>query len=192
MKSSSFRRTLVADLRMWKLPVDEHTHFFLLVKHTLFQYTLSHGFACVFWYRLNRVIARTMPRVARLIWVWRYYTFANDISYLADIGPGFMVCHTSDIVIGVGVTIGARCTIFNGVTLGSKYRDRTNEKPSLGNDVVIGTGAKVLGNITIGDGVTIGALTFCDKSVPANHVARGNPMVIVPSKDVSTSESSNE
>jgi len=185
MTHHSIREILVADLQMWRLPVDMHTNRFLLAKHVLFQYILSHGFACVLWYRINRVLSHRMPRIARLVWVWRYYRFANDISYLADIGPGFMVSHTSDIVIGAGVKMGSRCTIYNGVTLGSKYLDRSWEKPTLGNDVVVCTGAKVLGNITIGDSVTIGALTFCDKSVPPSCVARGNPMIIVPSKRAS-------
>jgi len=180
MAHHSFRETLVADLQAHDVPVDMYTNFLRLAQRTLFQYVLSHGFACVMWYRWNRIIARRFPRLAKLIWVWRYYKFANDISYHADIGPGFRTSHTSDIVIGAGVKIGSGCTIYNGVTLGAKSLDRSREKPTLGNNVVVGTGAKVLGNITIGDGAVIGALTFCDKSVPAHHIARGNPMVIIP------------
>ena len=182
MSFHSLRETLINDLLMCHAPVGPHTGPLRLAKHTLFFYVLSHGFACVLWYRVNRVVARRMPRLARLIGVWCYYTFANDISYLAKIGPGFKVSHTSDIVIGKGVTIGSRCTVFNGVTIGSKYFDQANDKPTLGDDVIVSTGAKVLGNITVGDRAIIGALTFCDKSVPADHVARGNPMVIVPKR----------
>jgi len=73
--------------------------------------------------------------------------------------------------------VGKNFTILNGVTLGEKNASE-NVMPNIGDDVYIGTGAKLVGDITIGDNVTIGALTFCNKSVPRDSVAYGNPMMV--------------
>ncbi len=144
-------------------------------KNVLFALLTRHDYACVFWFRVN-VLLRRFPRLAALMAVQRFYTFANDISYKAEIGAGFRIHHTSDIVIGRTVRIGKNCHIYNGVTLGSKSMDRPDDMPTIGDNVLIGTGAKVLGNVTIGDNAIIGALTFCDKDVPANTTAVGSPM----------------
>jgi serine O-acetyltransferase len=173
----TFRSAVIADMRMYRIPVGDASPL-RLARHLLFLLAFSPGFACVFWYRVNRAVARHSPHAARLIGAWRFYTFGNDISYRAEIGPGLMIGHPSDIVIGAGVRVGSDCTIYNGVTLGAKYFDRLDEKPSLGDNVFIGTGAKVLGEIHVGDRSHIGALTFCDKSVPPDSVAYGNPLVI--------------
>lgn len=171
----TFRKVLVADLNASNIPVAENVGIVRLVKHTLFGLYTRHNFACVFHLRLNHMIGRRFPRIAALYEVWRYYTFGNDISHRAEIGLGLRLHHTSDIVIGRLVRMGTNCHVYNGVTIGSKSMDR-HEMPSLGNNVLIGTGAKVLGDITIGDNAVVGALTFCDKNVPDNTVAVGNPM----------------
>lgn len=175
MEHSTFRMTLIADLRAAHIPVSERVGLLMLIKHVVFALITKHTFACVFHYRLNARLAKHFPRLATLYAVQRFYMFANDISHHARIGPGLRIHHTSDIVIGRRVVIGSNCHIYNGVTLGSKSMDR-DEMPELGNDVLVGTGAKVLGGITIGSGSVIGALTFCDKPVPERTIAVGNPM----------------
>lgn len=175
----SFWHLVSRDLQRLRAFESQEIRGLSAVKGLITAFTFDHGFACVFMYRINHLLYRRSPRIARLFGVWRYYTFANDVSYAASIGPGFKICHTSDIVIGARVHIGENCTIYNGVTLGAKYFDRPDEKPVVGNGVTVGTGAKILGPITIGDGALIGALTFCDKSVPASTTAVGNPMRII-------------
>ncbi len=166
-------------MRMWGAPIADDVGWLLLGKHFVHCMLFFPGFACVFWYRVNRVVhMRGWRRLAKFIHARRYYKFANDISYHADIGPGFKVCHVSDIVIGANAKIGSHCRVFNGVTIGSLRLHETAIQPVIGSGAYIGTGAKVLGGITIGDNVTIGALTFCNKSVPADVVAYGNPMVL--------------
>lgn len=170
---------IVEDLRMWRTEMPERVGRISLLKHILFSLYVNPGFACVFAYRMNRALARFMPRAAVLMAVWRHYTFGNDISYNADIGPGFQIGHTSDVVIGKGVVIGARCVVYNGVTIGARRFDRLNEKPSIGNNVIIGTGAKILGEIRIGNDARIGALTLCMIDVPDGATAVGVPARIV-------------
>jgi serine O-acetyltransferase len=172
---TNFRETLIADLQAAHIPIAANVGVAALIKHSVFALITKHTFACVFHFRLNVALGRRFPRLAALYAVQRYYMFANDISHHAKIGPGLRLHHTSDIVIGRRVVIGSRCHIYNGVTLGSKSMDR-DEMPTIGDGVLIGTGAKVLGPVSVGDSATIGALTFCDKDVPANAVAVGNPM----------------
>lgn len=148
----------------------------MLLKHVVFNVITRHYFACVVHYRLNVALHRRFPRLAAVMAQQRYYLFGNDISPRARIGPGFRIHHTSDIVIGRSVVIGSNAHIYNGVTIGSKSMQAPDDMPLIGNNVLIGTGAKVLGKIKIGDNVVIGALTFCDKDVPANAIAVGNPM----------------
>jgi serine O-acetyltransferase len=104
----------------------------------------------------------------------RRYRFGNDISCQASIGPGLYLPHFFDIVIGTKAVLGARVTIFNGVTIGTKWM-HDKKVPVIGNDVVIGTGAKLLGDCRIGDRSVIGAMSFIDKDVPVESVAVGIP-----------------
>ena len=107
--------------------------------------------------------------------------FSSDISCRARIGPGLLIMHGHDIVIGADVSIGKNCKIFNGVTIGNKDTGRSSfhAQPFIGNDVLIGTGAKVLGPITIGDCVKIGANAVVLTDVPNGAVAVGVPARII-------------
>jgi serine O-acetyltransferase len=105
---------------------------------------------------------------------WRYYQFANDISYRADIGPGLRLVHVVGIVIGGRARIGSHCTIFNDVTVGQKSRDE-KAMPIIGDNVSIGSAARLIGGIEIGDGATIGTMTLVNKSVPPYSIAYGIP-----------------
>ncbi len=132
------------------------------------------SFACVLWYRINRVLfVRRIPGYG-LLNARRRYWFANDISCQAEIGPGLYLPHFFDIVIGTKAVIGSRAVIFNGVTIGTKWM-HDKKMPVLGDDVVIGTGAKLLGDCAIGDRSVIGALSFVDKDIPADSTVFGIP-----------------
>jgi serine O-acetyltransferase len=167
----SFWRTIALDVKANKV-----TTFVpagpALFKHVLWGIIFSPRFNCVFWYRVNRLLhLRKLPGRA-LLSAWRFYWFGNEISYMADIGPGFRLSHVPDVVIGASTKIGNGFQVYNGVTLGGRT---TSEGPVVGDNVLVYTGAKVLGHITIGDNVTIGALSLCIKDVPANHVMYGIP-----------------
>lgn len=80
--------------------------------------------------------------------------------------------------------IGENCTIFQHVTLGSKWSGGINDggAPIVGNHVMIGSGACILGNITIGDNTIIGANAVVTHNVPPNVVVAGNPARIIKEK----------
>jgi serine O-acetyltransferase len=174
----SIKRTITSDLRVCGFKVDERSGFFKILKYFIYSAILKPAFLCVFLYRVNRKI-RKFGIFAKLLSVYRFYVFGIDISFLSKIGPGFKISHVSDIVIGAGVEIGSNFHVYNGVTIGAKNFEKPDEKPIIGNNVTIGSGAKVLGDIKIGNNVQIGALTFCNKSVPDNSVAYGNPVQII-------------
>ncbi len=146
----------------------------LILKHVAWGCMLRPNFACVFWYRVNRFLYLHKLPGQRHLYAWRTLRFANDISFLADIGPGFCIKHLPGIVIGGSVKIGENVVIFNGVTIGQK-NSIDKSMPVVGNNVRIYTDAKVLGPIHVGDNSIIGTMSLCNKDVPENSVMYGIP-----------------
>ncbi len=147
----------------------------LILKIILF----SHAFHLVFLVRLGSAV-RKIPGLGGFLGVLIEYLirifFASDISCKAKIGPGLMILHGHDIVIGADSSIGENCKIFNGVTLGNKDTEiPDNEQPKVGNNVIIGTGSKLLGSIVVGDNVKIGANSVVISDIPSDSVAVGVP-----------------
>ena len=115
--------------------------------------------------------------LAKLISVLNYFLFKIEVSAKTKIGPGLVIPHPDGIVIGAR-SIGSNVTIFQQVTIGSKYIDfELNEllRPTIGNNAILGAGSKILGNINIGQGAVIGANAVVIKDVPAFFCARGVP-----------------
>lgn len=110
-----------------------------------------------------------------------HLVFANSISAKATIGTGTYFFHRGlGCVVHPKAIIGKNCTIFQHVTLGSKWSNGMNEggAPIVGNNVMIGAGAVILGSVHIGDNTVIGAnaVVICD--VPENSIALGVPAKI--------------
>jgi serine O-acetyltransferase len=97
----------------------------------------------------------------------------------AQIGPDFFIDHGMGVVIGETAEIGARVTLYHGVTLGGTSLNKGKRHPTLEDNVVVGAGAKVLGAITIGANSRIGANAVVVKSVPPNSVVVGVPGQVV-------------
>lgn len=107
--------------------------------------------------------------------------FASDISCRAVIGPGLVIMHGHDIVIGADVAIGENCKIFNGVTFGNKDLDKASfgNQPIVGDNCIICTGAKILGKIKIGDNVVIAANAVVLKDCMGNTIYGGVPAKLI-------------
>jgi serine O-acetyltransferase len=133
---------------------------------------------CIAWLRFAQFCDRNRVRLAS-----RWASAAIERRYGcyihlgARIGPGLKLPHPVGIVIGEGVVIGARCTIYQHVTLGGRRLGdwRDGKYPTLGEDVVLFCGAVVLGALEIGDRVTVGANSVVLDSAPADSVAVGAP-----------------
>lgn len=142
---------------------------------------MTPGFQLVALIRLQRRLVR-IPLVGgglrRLVWYIAMMRHGCDIDPAARIGPGLQIPHPTGIVVGGDVTIGARCTILQNVTLGRGRRENPGS-PVIGDGVEIGCGACVLGPITIGTGAIIGANSVVVRDVPAGAIAVGAPARIL-------------
>jgi serine O-acetyltransferase len=93
----------------------------------------------------------------------------------AEFGPGFVLVHSTGVVINGQVRGGARVHVEHQVTVGAERR----QSPVLGDDVFLGAGAKVIGPVTLGDGVRVGANAVVVHDVPAHCTAVGIPARVV-------------
>lgn len=133
------------------------------------------------------VHALNFYRVAHALYKVRLYFLASLVSQLgrfftgveihpaATIGKRLFIDHGMGLVVGATTIIGDDCTLYHGVTLGSKSSENTKRHPTLGNHVVVGANAQVIGNIMIEDNVTIGANAVVTKDVPAGQTVVGIP-----------------
>ena len=94
------------------------------------------------------------------------------------VGKGLCFSHFSCIVINRSSVIGDNCTVFQGVTIGSK-RGPKGGVSRIGNNVVLASGSKIIGNITIGNNVVVGAGAVVVHDIPDNAIAVGIPAKIV-------------
>ena len=88
----------------------------------------------------------------RVLELLEHFIFCNSISAKAKIGAGTYFYHRGlGCVVHPKTEIGSKCTIFQHVTIGSKWSDGIceGEAPVIGDNVMIGAGACNLGNIHV-------------------------------------------
>lgn len=121
----------------------------------------------------------------KLCYLWhliRYERLGAYLHYsikLNSCGPGLSLCHTgARIAVKYGTTLGANCTLLEGVVFGKK--NGTGDEPQhIGDNCFFGTGAKILGELTIGNNVTVGANSVVTHSVPDGATVAGAPAHIL-------------
>jgi glycosyltransferase involved in cell wall biosynthesis/serine acetyltransferase len=108
----------------------------------------------------------------------RFIEITTGISIPAccRIGKGLRIHHFGGVIFHPSVTIGANCTLYQGVTIGD--RGGRGNAATIGDNVMIGAGAKVIGEVTIGDNCVIGANSVVNRSMPPDSVAIGSPCLI--------------
>ena len=114
---------------------------------------------------------------ARVLSFVNQVVFGVEIALRLEIGPGLYIPHSGGIVLGA-TRIGARATIYHGVTVGAAVLDTgydPERRPTVGDDVVLAAGAKVLGGITVGDGALVGANAVVVDDAPPMTVLGGVP-----------------
>jgi serine O-acetyltransferase len=95
----------------------------------------------------------------------------------AIIGPGLRIWHFGNIFIHPDVTIGANCTLRQGVTIGNRHEG--GPVPTVGENVEIGAYAQVLGSARIGNNCRIGAMSVVLDDVPDGATVVGIPAQVV-------------
>ncbi len=133
------------------------------------------GFLAIAVFRLGRWSRLIRPRwlafpiklIYRLFDFLVQILFGISISSNCRIGPGFYIGHFGGIVLHC--TMGAGCSIGQGVTIGSRGAGRSDGYPVLGDRVYVGAGAMVIGSVGIGDDVIVGANTVVVTDVPDGY-----------------------
>ena len=145
------------------------------------------GFWIIAIYRLGKW-AYGLPVLLRIpvLIAYRVLRFVSYIVFnvevwahptLGRIGPGFLLIHPRNVVIGAGVEIGEHCEIFHEVTLGKGV---VPGAPKIGDNVDIYVGARILGGVTIGDRSLIGANCVITKDVPPDSIVVSAPSRVLP------------
>jgi serine O-acetyltransferase len=93
----------------------------------------------------------------------------------AQFGPGFVLIHSTGVVINASVRGGPNVYIEHQVTIGAERR----EAPTVGSEVFFGAGSKIIGSVVIGDGARIGANAVVVKDVPPHSTVVGIPARVV-------------
>lgn len=174
---ASLVRTVLTDLRekaRWCYESDGAA--------ALLKVLFTDGTAAMILYRLMQWSGRYRLFPLEMVFNKLNSVFCNCvIGRGADFGPGFVLIHSSGVVINGRVRGGERVFIEHQVTLGAERR----LSPVLGDDVFLGAGARVLGAVRIGDGARVGANAVVLDDVPAHATAVGVPArVVVRRKEV--------
>jgi serine O-acetyltransferase len=145
------------------------------------------GFRAVATHRFGNWRMRIGPKLLRAPFSALYRVlyrrarnvYGIELPYTVRLGRRVVFEHQSGIVVHGAAVIGDDCVIRQGVTLGNRYRQRSDDAPRLGSGVCVGAGAAVLGAVTIGDRATIGANAVVLHDVPAGATVAGSPAAIV-------------
>lgn len=85
--------------------------------------------------------------------------------------------HFGTIIISYTAKIGDNCTIYQGVTVGTK----SGSAPTIGNNVTLYSSAIILG-ASVGDNSVVGAGSVVVKDVMPGDVVAGVPAIVVSHK----------
>lgn len=134
------------------------------------------GTAAMIWYRLMQWAGRW-----RLVPLEMLFNKFNAvccnciIGRGAQFGPGFVLVHSTGVVINGSVRGGEHVYLEHQVTVGAERR----QSPQLGNHVFVGAGAKIVGPVTIGNDCRIGANAVVVDDIPSGATAVGIPAKVV-------------
>lgn len=130
---------------------------------------LMHLFYKDFWALRKRCIMSKKRRGFIHVLYWAYLDHIGSW-----IGLNTKMCDVpifphglKSIFISDDAVIGARCVIFQQVTIGSNNL-RERGAPVIEDDCYIGSGAKIIGRCTIGHNARVGANCVVVKDVPPN------------------------
>jgi thymidylate kinase len=107
----------------------------------------------------------------------RFMRVLFNCDIYCELPPDLLVPHPYGIVIHSAARLGARVTIMQQVTIGSKDPG-ASVAPVLADDVYVGAGARILGAVRIGEGAVIGANAVVTRDVPAHVTVVGANRIV--------------
>lgn len=146
------------------------------------------GFYAVAIYRLSHLMyTLRIPVLPRVVAEYAHSQTGVDIHPGAQIGPDFYIDHGTGIVIGETAVIGRNVKLYQGVTLGATFVDKSlsgvRRHPTIGDNVIIYAGSTILGgNTIIGHDTVVGGNVWLTESVPPYSTVYHKPEVIIKDK----------
>lgn len=122
-----------------------------------------------------KLIAKSRGRISFLLSCRLRSRYGVIVSDRAVIGNDVQLMHYPGVIVGIGVTVGARTKLYQHVTLGQSH----GGYPTIGEDVIVYAGAVVCGPISVGNGAVIGANSVVIRDVPPRAVVAGVPAKII-------------
>lgn len=148
------------------------------------------GFYCLAVHRMAHILyQKKVPVLPRVMSEYVHGKTGIDIHPGATIGDNLFIDHGTGIVIGETAIVGNNVKIYQGVTLGAIYVERsmkdTKRHPTIEDNVIIYAGSTILGGQTvIGHDTIIGGNVWITESViPFSVVYRQHKTVIKDSKN---------
>ncbi|NKI32273.1 serine O-acetyltransferase EpsC [Croceivirga thetidis] len=141
------------------------------------------GFYAIAIYRLAHFLYQEgFPMVPRLMTEYAHRQTGVDINPGAQIGNSFFIDHATGVVIGETAIIKDKVKIYQGVTLGALYVDKSLQKtkrhPTIESNVTIYANATILGGETVvGENSVIGGNAWLTSSVPPNSTVFHTPEI---------------
>lgn len=158
-------------------------HFDRVTGKTILRVLLMDGTMATLLFRLSQWLAKAHLGIFSFILVKLNSFFTNaTIGHGAQIGPGFVILHSTGVVIHKSVRAGRDLIIEHEVTLGCAHR----QAPILGSNIYIGAGAKIIGGARVGNNVKIGANAVVVKDIPDGATAVGVPARVIKFRQEST------
>ena len=143
-----------------------------LSSRTVFKACFTDGSAAMVWYRLMQASQRCGLKPLAMLFNKLNSAFCGCvIGRGAVFGAGFVLIHSSGVVINSKVVGGKDIFIEHGVTIG----EEKGAAPVLGDDLFVGAGAKIIGDVVVGSNVKVGANAVVVKDVPDGATAVGVP-----------------
>lgn len=148
----------------WRLPFDALTKV---------------GFQMLVAIRFMRLVRDLrVPLGPQLVSRMIRHLYSAEIHWHAEIAPGVAIVHGNGLVLSADARVGARCILFQHVTLGRSVDGASGATgaPTLASGVHVGPGAVLLGPIVVGERTKIVANSVITTDIPAGVVVRPAPV----------------
>jgi serine O-acetyltransferase len=150
---------------------------------------LTDGTAAMIWYRLMQAARRWRLTPLEMLCNKLNAVCCNCIiGRGAEFGPGFVLIHSTGVVINGQVRGGAHVYLEHQVTIGAERR----QSPVLGDRVFVGAGAKIVGPVKLGDDCRVGANAVVVHDIPPGATAVGIPAKVVRRRNPAAVEQTGE